>query len=382
MKSVPCFQVDAFAARPFTGNPAAVCPLTAWLDDALMQNIAAENALSETAFFVKNDDVYDLRWFTPETEVDLCGHATLASAHVLMNVVDPSVSEVTFRTRSGSLNVRRLGASRYELDFPARRAEPGVAPEGLFEALGVDPAPVLWSGSLVVVLARVDEVRAVRPDFERIRSLGVSSVCVTAPGAGLDADVDFVSRFFAPIEGIPEDPVTGSAHCTLAPYWGERLSKRVLSARQVSRRTGEIECELDGDRVLLRGSAITTRTGSFVLPASAQDSDPVDAMSTGVIAVVFSSVRTEGDRGYEAMATAMVDLAAKQPGFLGVESARGADGVGITVSYWATEADVIAWKRVAAHRIAQDRGRSTWYRGFRMRVCRVERAYAFGERSW
>jgi heme-degrading monooxygenase HmoA len=155
----------------------------------------------------------------------------------------------------------------------------------------------------------------------------------------------------------------------------------VLLARQVSRRTGEIECELSGDRVLLRGRAITTRTGSFVLP-EAKSSAPAHSLSPGVVAVIFTSSRTEGDRGYEAMANAMVDLASKQPGFLGVESVRGADGVGITVSYWASDADVLAWKQIAAHLVAQERGKSTWYRGFKMRICRVERAYAFGEQTW
>ncbi|MFO0660930.1 MAG: PhzF family phenazine biosynthesis isomerase [Polyangiaceae bacterium] len=383
MATIPCFQVDAFARAAFTGNPAAVCPLSQWLDDRVMQSIAAENALSETAFFVKNGDVYDLRWFTPENEVDLCGHATLASAHVLMTVVHPELSSVRFISKSGPLDVRRVDAATYEMDFPSRPPQPTETPSGLFAALGITSAEVLLSRDLVVVLERAEDVRALRVDSEAIRRLGVFAVCVTAPGSGVDADVDFVSRFFAPNEGIPEDPVTGSAHCSLVPYWSARLSKTLLRARQVSRRTGELECELVGGRVLLRGGAVTTRTGSFVLPDEVVSQAGVErSMTPGVIAVIFTSHRHASTTdGYAAMASAMETLAHQQPGFLGIESARGDDGVGITVSYWASERDVLAWKQLAAHRVAQDRGKQSWYTGFKMRVCRVERAYSFGDLS-
>jgi PhzF family phenazine biosynthesis protein len=266
MADIPCYQVDAFTHRPFAGNPAAVCPLETWLPDATLQAIAAENNLSETAFFVPRGSDFDLRWFTPGTEVDLCGHATLASAFVLMTVREPGRTSVRFHSKSGPLDVTRAG-DRYTLDFPARKAAPIPPPPALGAALHLSaPAEaVLKARDLVVVLPRAEDVRALVPDFAAIAALDAFAVMVTASGTGSDGDVDFVSRFFAPAKGVPEDPVTGSAHCTLTPYWVERLGRTRLRARQVSARGGELECALVGDRVRMTGGAVMTRSGVFHL---------------------------------------------------------------------------------------------------------------------
>jgi PhzF family phenazine biosynthesis protein len=265
---IPCFQVDAFATRAFEGNPAAVCPVPGpFPDAALMQRIAFENALSETAFVSRrNDGDHDLRWFTPEHEVDLCGHATLATAHVLWGELGETRETLRFHTQSGVLTVRARGDLRI-LDFPSRPPVPAEAPPGLFDALGITRAEVLRSRDLVIVLAHSDEVRALRPDLARIGAMqDLFAVSVTARGTGKDDDVDFVSRFFAPREGVPEDPVTGSAHCTLTPLWASRLGKTTLRARQVSRRGGELGCTLAGDRVLLEGRAVLVKRGTFLVP--------------------------------------------------------------------------------------------------------------------
>jgi PhzF family phenazine biosynthesis protein len=259
--TLPLYQVDAFTDRPFAGNPAAVCPLEGPIPEALMQDIAAENNLSETAFFHPQGDAVSLRWFTPTTEVDLCGHATLASAFVLMTVLEPARVEVTFRTRSGLLPVRREGDA-FVLDFPAHPAAP-ADPETaarVAEALRAQPREVVRARSLFAVFDRAAAVRAVAPDFGALARLP-TSVGVTAPGADERSPVDFVSRYFAPAFGINEDPVTGSAHCTLAPYWSARLGKRALSARQVSRRGGDLSCALEGDRVHIGGKARLVITG-------------------------------------------------------------------------------------------------------------------------
>lgn len=266
---IPLWHVDAFAARPFAGNPAAVCPLEQWLPDEVMQSIAAENNLSETAFFVRRDDGdFDLRWFTPATEVDLCGHATLASAWVLMRDVERSRTRVVFHTKSGPLTVVRDG-DELTLDLPARPPRPVEAGEvvaALARALGRRPASVLRSRDLVAVFDGAEEVRALAPDMAAIAALdGVFAVMVTAPGTGADADVDFVSRFFAPAKGVAEDPVTGSAHSTLVPYWAERVGKRSLRARQVSARVGELGCRLEGERVVLTGRAVIVLRGTMHL---------------------------------------------------------------------------------------------------------------------
>jgi PhzF family phenazine biosynthesis protein len=265
---IPLWQVDAFASRPFAGNPAAVCPLERWLPDDLLQSIALENNLSETAFFVRRPDGdFDLRWFTPKTEVDLCGHATLASAWTLLREIEPARDRVVFHTRSGPLAVSRAGED-LALDLPARPAHPTATPDALTRALGASPVATLRARDLVAVFERAEDVRALRPDFSAVAALeGVFAVAVTAPGTGADADVDFVSRFFAPAKGVPEDPVTGSAHASLVPYWSARLGKRTLHARQVSARVGELGCVLDADgaRVTLTGRAVIVLRGRLTV---------------------------------------------------------------------------------------------------------------------
>ena len=261
MPSLRQYQVDAFTTRPFAGNPAAICPLADWPDDSLLQAIAAENNLSETAYFVPSTKGFRLRWFTPVAEVDLCGHATLAAAHVLfVNMGYPS-SKITFETRSGDLVVERKSEC-LEMDFPARPPAACSAQNSLVEALGRRPIETLSADDYVAVFESEAAVRAIDPDFGLLRRLDLRGVIITAPGD----DVDFVSRFFAPKFGIPEDPVTGSAHCTLAPYWANRLDKASLAARQVSRRGGDILCELKGDRVKLSGAAVTVMVTAISLP--------------------------------------------------------------------------------------------------------------------
>lgn len=255
---IPVYQVDAFTSEPFRGNPAAICPLEVWLDDALLQSIAAENNLSETAYFVKTAGGYDLRWFTPTTEVDLCGHATLASAHVLYSQLGYNEPEIRFSTKSGQLIVKRLNG-RYEMDFPSRPPEPCDANERLIAALGVTPEEVLAYRNLVMVVTTEDEVRNAAPDFALLGKMDLFAAMITAPGT----DCDFVSRFFAPAQGINEDPATGSAYCTLMPYWSKRLGRNELFARQVSKRGGEIWCENRGERVAIGGDAVLVLTGTI-----------------------------------------------------------------------------------------------------------------------
>jgi PhzF family phenazine biosynthesis protein len=266
MRTVPFFQVDAFTKEIFRGNPAAVCPLDEWIDDASMQAIAAENALSETAFVVARDDgAFDLRWFTPAVEVDLCGHATLATGFVLMTELGHDRAKVTFHTKSGALTVKRNGDA-FVLDFPKKSFTEQEVPEALVDALGARPVAMVASTEWLAVFESSEAVRALSPDFGKVRALAPRAVNVTAAGTGADADVDFVSRFFTPKQGIDEDPVTGSAHCLLTPYWAERTGKSVFRARQVSRRGGELTCELAGDRVLLGGHAVLVKTGTMRLP--------------------------------------------------------------------------------------------------------------------
>lgn len=253
---LPLFQIDAFAERVFQGNPAAVCPLEAWLPEALMQAIAAENNLSETAFCVPEGESYGLRWFTPLKEIDLCGHATLATAHVLFEHLGFAGAEIVFSTRSGALRVTRAG-DRLAMDFPAKAVEPCAAPGALIEGLGRAPLEVYGGRDYLAVFADAAEVRALTPDPRRLAELDRHGVIVTAPGGAEDGDVDFVSRFFVPKFGVDEDPVTGSAHCSLTPFWAARLGKATLEARQVSRRGGRLQCTLAGERVILRGRAVT-----------------------------------------------------------------------------------------------------------------------------
>ncbi len=257
---IPLYQVDAFATRVFEGNPAAVCPLTAWLDDRLLQAIASENKLSETAFFVPGTRGFHLRWFTPKAEVELCGHATLATAHVLFTHLGYAENRIVFETRSGDLTVA-LAGDMLSMDFPARRAIPCPLPDGLVDALGHTPREVRAADDYVAIFDSEEIVRALAPDFAALARLDRRGVIVTAPGE----DVDFVSRFFAPKLGIPEDPVTGSAHCALAPYWADRLGKDTLHARQVSTRGGQLKCQHRGERVTLIGSAVTFMVGEIDL---------------------------------------------------------------------------------------------------------------------
>jgi PhzF family phenazine biosynthesis protein len=259
MTTMPFFQVDAFATRPLTGNPAAVMPLERWPEDRLLQAIAAENNLSETAFAVPLDGAeadFQLRWFTPTVEVDLCGHATLASGHVLM-----TGTSIRFATRSGVLTVSRRG-DLLELDLPAFRTEPGTLPE-LAAALGVDGPTFLslgGNGNAIVLLDSEAAVRAVRPDFAALASID-RLVTVTAPGI----EQDVASRVFAAYHGIPEDPVTGSAHAALTPLWAERLGHDSFTALQASTRGGLLHCRLQGERVILGGSCATVIVGTFQL---------------------------------------------------------------------------------------------------------------------
>ncbi len=246
---VPLYQIDAFTDRVFGGNPAAVCPLERWLPAEVMQNVALENQLSETAFFVAEGERYRLRWFTPKTEVELCGHATLASGYVILNHLNPSLERVAFDSRSGPLNVRRGKAGALVLDLPMSPLAP-VRAEAVTAALGCRALETHRAGpDYLIVLADEAAVAAVQPDFRALAGVAPRGVIVTAPGA----KVDFVSRFFGPAVGVDEDPVTGSAHCALTPYWATRLGKPTMRARQISARGGDLEVASADDRVLIAG---------------------------------------------------------------------------------------------------------------------------------
>jgi PhzF family phenazine biosynthesis protein len=259
---LPLYQIDAFAEGPFTGNPAAVCPLDAWLPEATMQAIAAENNLSETAFFVPEGGDYRVRWFTPSVEVDLCGHATLAAAFVVFRHLAPARDSVTFLTaQAGPLTVARDG-DRLALDFPSRPSHSCPMSEAVAAALGRKPMALLAARDYLAVYERPDDIAALNPDFAALAALDRFAVIVTAPGCD---GVDFVSRFFAPARGVPEDPVTGSAHCTLIPYWAERLGKSRLEARQLSSRGGRLWCGLSGDRVTIAGRAVPYLEGTITI---------------------------------------------------------------------------------------------------------------------
>jgi PhzF family phenazine biosynthesis protein len=251
-------QIDAFTDKVFGGNPAAVCELAAWLPDELMQAIAAENNLSETAFYVqRGQGVYDLRWFTPSVEVDLCGHATLAAAHAIFASGEP-MHTLRFHTRSGELRVSQSDQG-LSMDFPMTAPKPVDPPEGLFDALGISSGTVLDADDYIVVVEHEHIVNSLRPDLHRLGAFPKRGIAVTAPGI----DVDFVSRWFGPRVGVNEDPVTGSAHTWLAPYWAQRLGKRVLSARQGGERRGTLICEVVGDRVMLTGRAVRYLVGEI-----------------------------------------------------------------------------------------------------------------------
>jgi PhzF family phenazine biosynthesis protein len=256
---IPIYTLDAFTGRVFHGNPAAVCPLAVWLPDETLQGIAAENNLSETAFLVEGKGGgYEIRWFTPKQEVDLCGHATLASAHVVLNFLKPGLPSVRFSSKSGPLKVSRAGDG-LALDFPTRSPKACPPPLGLLDALGRPPERTYVSRDVMAVYETESDVRRLEPDFEKLAKVNAFAVVVTAPGD----EVDFVSRFFAPRAGIAEDPVTGSSHCTLIPYWAKRLGKKRLRALQVSPRGGELFCELRGERVSIAGRTVLYLEGTI-----------------------------------------------------------------------------------------------------------------------
>ncbi|HVS94742.1 MAG TPA: PhzF family phenazine biosynthesis protein [Mucilaginibacter sp.] len=258
--TIPIYQADAFTNRLFGGNPAAICPLTEWLPDDTMQKIAAENNLAETAFFVADDSGFKLRWFTPEFEIDLCGHATLASAHILFSELGYKGDTIHFETvKAGVLTVTKNG-DKYTMDFPSRPPIGIEMPNGLVEALGgKTPIAALRSRDYFLVYNSEDDILDITPDFSALSKFDTVGFIITAPGK----KADFVSRFFAPGAGIPEDPVTGSAHCNLIPYWAAKLGKDKLHAYQLSARRGELWCELKGERVLMSGNAVTYLKGEI-----------------------------------------------------------------------------------------------------------------------
>jgi PhzF family phenazine biosynthesis protein len=259
--NIPIYQVDAFTGKLFGGNPAAICPLDLWLPDETMQSIAAENNLAETAFYIRKNGGFHIRWFTPGVEVDLCGHATLAAAHVIMELRrEARQGRVVFDSKSGELVVTRE-SDLYALDFPSRPPlETSIDPR-LFDALGATPKHALAARDYFCVFDTEADVRALHPNMERLAAIPQFATIVTAPGD----ECDFVSRFFAPAQGVAEDPVTGSAHCTLIPYWAERLAKTKLHARQISTRGGELWCEDRGERVSIAGKAVTYLEGTIAV---------------------------------------------------------------------------------------------------------------------
>jgi len=270
---IQIYQVDAFTSRLFQGNPAAICPLDHWLPDAVLQSIAAENNLAETAYYIKKGEGrYELRWFTPGVEVDLCGHATLAAAYVIQEIrCETAAKRVVFGSKSGELAVDR-DDDLFALDFPARppvdcSTHPDVTSGLLVEGLGAKPTAILAARDYLCVFENEDQIKAISPNMDKIAALDRFAVIVTAPGRGCD----FVSRFFAPAQGVPEDPVTGSAHCTLTPYWSQRLGKTKLFGRQLSTRGGELWCEYLGARVKIAGHATKYLEGSIEVPAEVQE---------------------------------------------------------------------------------------------------------------
>ncbi|MDB5250740.1 MAG: PhzF family phenazine biosynthesis protein [Segetibacter sp.] len=254
------YKVDAFTSFLFGGNPAAVCPLETWLPDELMQKLAAENNLSETAFFVKEGDNYHLRWFTPEFEIDLCGHATLATAFILFTQLNYTADVISFQTKSGQLEVRRK-EDLFELNFPSRVPQSCEPPEALLKGFNFPPSKVLKSRDYFLVYDDERTIRELVPDFQYLNTLNAVGIIVTAAGK----EADFVSRFFVPNSVIGEDPVTGSAHCNLIPYWAKELNKSTLTAKQLSKREGELFCEHKGDRVTMAGKAVLYLKGEFYL---------------------------------------------------------------------------------------------------------------------
>ncbi len=259
--NLPIYTVDAFTNKIFGGNPAAVCPLDAWLSTATMQQLAAENNLSETAFFVQENDGFHIRWFTPEFEIDLCGHATLASAYIIFNELDYGKDSIRFTCQSGELVVTKRG-DKIELDFPSRMPQAVEPPEILLKGLSIAPELVLKSRDYFVVFENEEAIRNLKVDMNYLNQLDVVGIIATAAGN----EVDFVSRFFVPNSVIGEDPVTGSAHCSLIPYWSKQLNKKALVAQQLSKRVGHLWCEDKGERVTMAGNAVLYMKGEYYLP--------------------------------------------------------------------------------------------------------------------
>lgn len=260
---IKIYQVDAFTNQVFGGNPAAICLLQEWLPDAVMQNIATENNLPETAFLIEKENDYLIRWFTPTKEVDLCGHATLASAYVVFNYLQPELQKIIFRSLSGPLKIIRRG-EEMQMDFPALPIEPITPPEKLTAALNVTPIAVYRSTDYLVIVDSVKTLQRIEPDHRLLKQLDLRGVIVSALAE--EKNIDFVSRFFAPKLNILEDPITGSAHCSLVPYWSNRLNKNVFNSHQLTERNIKLRCELVGNRVLLLGTAVPYLEGTIRIP--------------------------------------------------------------------------------------------------------------------
>ena len=258
---IPIYQVDAFTSDIFKGNPAAVCPLKEWLPDTMMQNIAMENNLSETAFFIEDNGIFYIRWFTPKAELDLAGHPTLATAHILLNEFQNDYEELIFKTKVGDTLKVTINENLYLMDFPSRPPKPIKETDLLCEALGKKPIEILAHRDLIAVFNNQDEILSINPDLEKLKKIDFPSVVITSLGD----NSDFVSRNFAPKLGIPEDPVTGSSHCELIPYWSNKINKKEMIALQVSERGGKIYCTYKDSRVLLGGEAVTFLRGEIDL---------------------------------------------------------------------------------------------------------------------
>ena len=258
---IPIYQIDAFSSQPFKGNPAAVCPLKEWLPDEVMQSIAMENNLSETAFFIKNEDQYDIRWFAPKIEIDLAGHPTLATAHVIFNEMNHQGDRIIFNSKIGdTLDVTR-NKDIISMNFPSRPPKKIYKKELIEEAIGVEVEEFYENRDGLAVVANEEIVKNLSPSMDKISKLDYIGLIVTSRGE----NVDFVSRFFAPQIGVPEDPVTGSAHCELIPLWAEKLNKNKLTAKQLSSREGTLYCEYLNDRVIIGGEAVTVLSGELIL---------------------------------------------------------------------------------------------------------------------
>jgi len=257
---IKLYQVDAFASKAFEGNQAAICPLDEWLDETIMQNIAMENNLSETAFFVKNADIYDIRWFTPTKEVNLCGHATLASAHVIFNFLNETNDTITFNSKSGHLYVSKE-EQIITMSFPQEPATLCDVPQAILKAFSKEPIKVLKSVDYIVVFDDYEDLTKLTPNLEALKKLDLRGVCITSKSK----EYDFTSRFFAPNYGIDEDSVTGSAYTQLTPYWADKLQKNTLNSKQVSPRGGKLQCTLKDGRVFISGKAVSFLRGEIII---------------------------------------------------------------------------------------------------------------------